>query len=158
MKKSFLSFIAVIVAITSFSQTDFSGTWIFKEKRHVSGPQYANELPKQIKVQQTKDSLIIENTSAGNGGVDVTNRIVFAMNGKLTMALSGNSSRKRKLAWSEDKKSITLTTIFYKESGDDIDLTRVETWVIDGSQLKVNKKSIEANSENWETNGVFEKH
>ena len=142
--------------------TDFSGTWAIQSQEHIAGPQYSNAMAKAMKIQQGKDSLIIESVSLGGEGKDVTSRISFPMNGKNIIHTSATTKRKyeRKLQWSPDKKSLTLTTVFYLPDNDKVvDLTRVEVWTksADGQQLLVHKKSIETRSETWELKGVFGK-
>ena len=165
MKARFTLIVAIITfmsAATYSQQTNFSGTWVIKEKQHVTGPEYINAMAKQIKVEQAKDSLIIETVTDGGEGKDVTSRQSYALNGKPSFATSATSKRKytKTLAWSPDKKVLTITTIFsMPENEEETDLTRVETWTLsaDGKHLNVDKKSIETRSETWEVKGAFEK-
>ena len=72
----YLVTILAIVLTTSFTraqQTNFSGSWASPELEMISGIQYSNAVPSQIKVTQTKDSIKLEKNSAGNDG-DVTNK------------------------------------------------------------------------------------
>ena len=165
MKARFTLIVAIITimsAATFSQQTNFSGTWVIREKQHVTGPEYINAMAKQIKVEQAKDSLIIETVTDGGEGKDVTSRQSYALNGKPSFATSTISKRKytKTLAWSPDKKVLTITTVFsMPENEKETDLTRVETWTLsaDGKHLNVDKKSIETRSETWEVKGAFEK-
>lgn len=150
----------MLIAASGFAQTDFSGNWGLKEKAHVEGPEYANALPSVLKVQQRADSLVIESTSIGADSKDVITRQAVPINGKQSSITSSNSKRKlvRSLAWSVDKKSLTLTTVFYvPENDNEVDFTRVEIWSLVNGQLEVKKRSVETRSETWAVNGVFVK-
>ena len=160
MKKVFLTLLKLLLVAIAFSQTNFSGTWIFKDKQMITGPEYANALPKQIKVDQQRDSILIESISVGGNGNDVTSKQTIAMNGRESAAVSAMNKIKytKSLAWSSDKKTLTITTIFsMPENENEVDFTRVEIWIIANGKLNIDKKSIETRSETWEIKGVFEK-
>jgi dipeptidyl aminopeptidase/acylaminoacyl peptidase len=161
MLKLISFFIAILFSTAVCAQTNFIGTWDIKEKQMVTGPQYANALPKQIKVSQTADSLFIESTSIGNGGQDYISRQSFAMNGKESERTNTSSKRKyvSGLQWSPDKSTLIFTTVFYvPENENTVDFTRIETWTLAANgQLNIDKKSIETRSETWEIKGIFEK-
>src|SRR5687767_4195623 len=113
MKRMILLFVLVAGVQAIFAQqTDFTGTWAVASTEHIAGPQYGNALPKQMEVKQGKDSLYIESTSLGGDGKDITARTTYAMDGKPITATNAATKRKyvRKLEWSVDKKSMTLTT------------------------------------------------
>jgi hypothetical protein len=159
--KKLITLIAVAsFGITINAQTNFTGSWSLKEKKHITGPEYGNALPSKLKVEQKTDSVIIESTNMGNEGKETTSRQAIAMNGKTQTINSATSKRKyvRSLAWSADKKSLILTTLFYiPENENEIDFTRIETWTLADGNLSINKKSVETRSETWEVNGIFEK-
>ncbi|WP_315815643.1 hypothetical protein [Paraflavitalea speifideaquila] len=75
----------------------------------VSGPEFANALPKQITLHQQADSLIIETIAVGADG-DVSTRMSVPMNGSPYTAISTASKRKyvRNLKWTNDKKDLPL--------------------------------------------------
>jgi len=162
MIKTFLCLGALIISYCSFSQVDFTGSWALISKQHISGPKYGNALPTKMKITQAKDSLIFESTNMGADGKETTSRLSIAMNGMQSVSTSAVSKRKytRWLAWSEDKKTLILTTIFsMPEKENETDFTRVESWSLsaDGKELIINKKSIETRFETWEVKGVFER-
>lgn len=156
------SLLPMLLAATTAlcQQTDFSGTWILVSKQHVSGPEYDNALARQIKVEQSKDSLILEITSLGPVGNDIRRRASYPMNRQHFVYSGQPANRKfdRSLNWSADKKIIMMTTIFYRpENYEEIDFTRIEEWSISDGKLNVQKRSIETRSDNWEVRGFFEK-
>lgn len=147
----------------SSAQNNVLGTWILQSKDHIFGPEYANALPKQMRINQQADSLILESINIGGNGQDVNSRQAVPMNGQPLTMTSLATKRKyiKSLQWSADKKSLVLTIVIYIPSNPDVvDFTRVETWSLspDGKQLNISKKSIETRSETWEAKGVFIKN
>lgn len=146
-------------ANVSMAQVNFSGSWSLKQKEYVSGPQYVNALPDKLVIEQEKDSLIVETIYIEDDGTESRNRLSIPMNGKAISKFSTSLERKftRQLQWSEDKNELTITTqISLAGNENEIDLTRVETWRMDGGRLLVEIKSLETTSENWEVKGFFE--
>ncbi len=157
-----LSIAFFMQATTAFAQSDLSGTWALQNKQHVSGPDYANALPKQITINKQADSLIIESVNIGAEGQDVTSKQAVAIDGKSVMGISPVSQRKliKSLKWTADKKGLVLTITFYRlDNPTEIDFTRIETWSLspDGKQLNIDKKSEETQSETWQVKGVYAK-
>jgi hypothetical protein len=157
--------ILILIALLSFStalfaQTNFSSSYKLKEKAHVSGPEYGNALPSQMKIEQRKDSLLIVSTTIGTDGQETQVKTAFAMDGKKAVTVNPKTGRKyaRSLSWAPDSKVLKLVTVFYlPDNATEVDFTREETWTLDGTSLQVQKKSIENNSENWETKGIYTK-
>ncbi|AXY74766.1 hypothetical protein D3H65_12570 [Paraflavitalea soli] len=154
-----LSIVFFMQATTAFAQSDLSGTWALQNKQHVSGPDYANALPKQITINKQADSLIIESVNMGAEGQDVTSKQAVAINGKSVTGVSPSQRRLiRSIKWTEDKKGLILTTVFYRVGNPtEIDFTRIETLSLsaDGKQLNIDKKSEETQSETWQVKGVY---
>lgn len=162
MKKSICLLCSFLFVTLLSAQVKLSGTYVIKSKEYIIGPKYANALPKQITISQSPDSLFLESVSIGSDGKDVTSRQGIALNGAFATSISSSSNRKlvRSLGWSADKKTVTITTVFYvPESETEIDFTRVDKLNLseNGRQLNFHKKSIETKSETWEVNGVFQK-
>lgn len=159
MKKLFAVIAFGIMSCTVAAQTNYSGTWNFKEKQSVSGPDYSNALPKQLIVAQNKDSLIVTTVSMGAGGEDMSHRQALPMNGK-TISVKAGRKFDTHLSWSADKKTLTITTAISKaDNADEVELTRVDAWTVsaDGKELTFDRKSIETVSENWESKGIYSK-
>jgi|GEM_PF-1245050 len=154
-----LSIAFFMQATAAFAQSDLAGTWALQNKQQVSGPDYANALPKQITINKQADSLIIESVNIGAEGKDVTNKQALAINGKSVIGLSPSQRRLiRSLKWTDDKKGLILTSIYYRlDNPTEIDFTRIEILSLstDGKQLNIDKKSEETQSETWQVKGVY---
>jgi hypothetical protein len=153
--------ISLLVNTMAVGQSPISGTWALQNMEHVTGPEFANALPKQITLHQQADSLIIETIAVGADG-DVSTRLSVPMNGSPYTAISTASNRKyvRSLKWTNDKKGLTLTTVFYTtEDPTKVDCTRTEAWSFspDGKQLNIEKKSDETRSESWQAKAIYDK-
>lgn len=141
--------ILILIALLSFStalfaQTNFTGNWKLKEKQHISGPEYGNAVSETLTIKQTADSLS-------------TGKRALAMKGS-KLVYTGEENRKmvRSLSWAADKKTLKISTVIYMPGNDtEIDLTREDTYSMAGSELVLQRKSIESNSESWETKGIY---
>lgn len=145
-------------AITA--QTNFSGTWKQKNKEFISGQQYANAVPEQVKLTPKKDSISFEVISIAQNGFD-TVHYTLATNGGLLSDITKNKRKyTKKLGLSADKKTITIESV-YKAPGSDteVEFTRAETFSLsaDGKQLTINRKSNEKEDKSWEAKGTYEK-
>lgn len=146
----------------SIAQNGIAGTWSLQNKQHVEGPEYGNALPSQLSFQQKGDSIIIESVFIGTDGQEVKGRQAVSLDGKPSTTTSAVSRRKciRSLKWSADKKSLTVTSVFYVEDNpNEVDLTRLEVFTpsADGQQLNIDKRSIETRSEDWQVKGTYAK-
>lgn len=151
----------ILVGTAAMAQTDFSGTWAQKNQDFITGPHYANAVPKQIKVNTTKDSMMVEMISLGQNGDDTTHFTLAKNGGTLSSVSKSNRKYTKKLEWSADKKVMTITTV-YKAPGSDtqIESTRTENWSLsaDGKQLLLDRKSVKPdNTNDWEAKGTYEK-
>jgi len=144
--KKLLIIALVLAGVNAQAQTNFTGSYKLKEKQQIAGPEYNNAMAEEVMIKQNADSLS-------------TGKRALAMNGtKLTFAGEENRKMVRSLTWAADKKSFKITTIIYMPGNDkEIDLTREDTYSIVDSELVINRKSIESNSENWETKGTYTK-
>jgi hypothetical protein len=148
------------MSLYSFSQSNFSGTWLLKTKQQVSGPEYINALPKKITIDQQKDSIVIETVSPGPIGNDITSKQIIATDSKPFSSVGLTSKRKftRTFQWDKAGSSFMIKTIFYTQGDEnEIDFTRVETWQLKDNTLLIDRKSIETRSDTWETIGTFSK-
>lgn len=161
MKPLITIFSFVLVTCYATAQDQFTGTWKLKEKQNVSGPDYMNALPNAITIQPAKDSLVIETVSTDGDNKETTSRIATALNGSAVTYTSPTSGRKvaRSLQWSNDKKTLTITSNISKEGDDnEIEITRVDVYTMDAQgNLNLQRKSIETVYESWEAKGVFVK-
>ncbi|MBB5437280.1 hypothetical protein HDC92_000948 [Pedobacter sp. AK017] len=158
--KKILMIALVLAGFSVEGQTNFTGIYKLKEKTHVSGPEYSNALPSQMKIEQRKDSLLIVSTTIGADGQETQVKTAFAMDGKKVVTANPKTGRKyaRSMSWTTDGKVLKLVTVFYlQDNASEVDFTREESWSLDAGLLMVQKKSIENNSENWEAKGTYTK-
>ena len=74
---TFTIFLLLLITSNVFAQqTDFSGTWIFKDQQSISGNLYANGSPKQILVTQDSKGVNIASTTY-YGASDTTMTEIF---------------------------------------------------------------------------------
>lgn len=146
MKKIFILMVLLSVSMAGFAQVNFTGSYKLKEIKHVAGPEYSNAVSETLVIKQTGDSLW-----TGKRGV--------AMNGaKLVFVSEEGRKVVKSVLWAADKKSLKVTTVIYMSGNDkEVDLTREDTYSMVGGELVINRKSIESNSENWETKGIYTK-
>jgi len=160
--------IKTIIAITSSllitnasnAQTNFSGTWSDPELEMISGIQYSNAVPKQIKVTQSKDSLKLESISAGNDG-DVTNTTTIALNGKQSSRISKTSGRtiRTTATWNDRGTTLTILTLYsYANNPHKAEFTNTEVWELsDDGNLKIVKTSDADVTDDWTIKGIYKK-
>lgn len=148
-KNHMIRILIIAIIITGFNakaQSNFTGSWKLREKTHISGPEYSNAMAEALVIKQNADSLW-------------TGKRGLAMNGT-RLIFFGEENRKmvKALSWAENKKSFKVITVIYMPDNDkEIDLTREDTYSMVGTELVISRKSIETNSESWETKGIYTK-
>ncbi|SMC44082.1 hypothetical protein [Pedobacter africanus] len=145
-KKIILLILCLGIAIALHGQTNFTGSWKLKQILQVAGPEYSNAMAEALVIKQTADSVW-------------TGKRGLAMNGT-KLVFFGDENRKmvKSFSWAADKKSFKVTTVIYMPGNDkEIDLTREDTYSMVGVELVLQRKSIESNSESWETKGIYTK-
>jgi hypothetical protein len=156
MKKLTIAF-SMFFALTAAKsqQTNFTGTWKLKEKQAINGPQYGNAMPAQIKVDQGRDSVIMESTYDESMII----RTALSMTGEALVTKNANGQKLvTNVKWVENKKIMIITTTFYLPDNENtVDFKRISSWSLDGNILTIDKTSVETTHESWETKGVFEK-
>jgi hypothetical protein len=162
MKKYLLALLAIVLVanITKAQPTNFSGTWTNPNLEMISGIQYANAVPKQITVTQTKDSIKLETVSAGNDG-DVTSTQTIALNGKQVTRVGKTSKRtiQTSATWSNNGKTLTfITTISYADKPKEAEYKNTEVWELtaDGT-LIITKTSDATVTDDWTIKAEYSK-
>jgi thioredoxin-related protein len=157
----FLFFCFLFNVKVAFAQgPDFSGTWALLQRISLSGKDYANGLPKQLKVSQKQDSVTFERLNVYENNEEITTREALSFNGSSTVTMSPVSNKKRVafIKWSSDMKSLT-EQIYLKasteENKSDIKITEVWTLSDDGKMLTVVKVSENDKGEKWSMKGVY---
>ena len=162
MKRFFV--LASLCLATIFStyaqQTDFSGTWIFKDQQSISGNLYSNGVPKQITITQNNKSIIIEKITAVGDGTDATTRDTLTFDGKAFKSITASKRQKETiLTWTDSKESFTtIATAFNPADNKKADFKTTDNWSIENDQLVMIRKSENfTNGEVWQSKGIYEK-
>ena len=111
-------------------RTNFSGDWALNESKSEMG-QYANIVPKKIKVDQKNDSITISKTATSFTGEDYTVTETLSFDGKETQSTvpPGSSTRKASAKWSDDGQILTITyTLMLDFNGQTTEIKGTETW------------------------------
>jgi len=161
MNKLLGFFTAVLLANSAGAQkVNFAGVWTNPKLEMISGIQYSNAVPKEIKVTQTKDSLKLERTSAGNDG-DVTGTETISLNGKPLARVSKTSKRTvtTSATWSTDKKTLTINTTYsYAEKPAEAEYKNTEVWELSPEgTLLITKTSDAAVTDDWKIKAEYSK-
>ncbi len=152
-----ITMIAGMTAATA--QTDFSGSWTFKDQQSVSGRLYSNGSPKSLTIKQEGKSITIGKTTAGNGG-DITSTETVTFDGQ-PFQTTTTSKRKKTITatWSGDKKSLIEIVQLY-DATDSSKLFHLVTdvWSLEGSDLVLDRKDEnKENGEIWESKAIYSK-
>jgi hypothetical protein len=159
IQKIILAALLISAAGTLKAQTNFSGTWVIKEKTPLTGQDYANTIAKAITVTQTADSITFSRTSIGQTA-DVTFAETIGLNSKLTLRHTLN--RKETVTLTKTADGFTETATFSKEgSENEPDYQRTEVWTLaaDGHTLTIikNFQSLVNPDDKWSVKGTFVK-
>jgi hypothetical protein len=161
--KRLLSLLAALLltSIVFAQKTDLSGNWTLKDQRSISGTLYSNGVPKQIKVTQTNDALVLETTTANAQGQDVMTTENLAFNGK-KFETTTPSKRKKSVAltWDTAGKIYTHTSDLSKITDTNkVEIRYTDTWSLeDGKKLIMLRKAENfANGEVWESKSIYQK-
>lgn len=159
MKKITLSLLAITVTTIVMAQTNFSGSWKEPQLEMIEGLQYANAIPVEIEVVQTKDSIKI--TSLENTENAKPASRTFLLNGKVNNRISTTSKRTitTSATWSADKQTLTLITIYSNaEKPAEAEYTNTEVWTKNGEgQLVITKTSDAAVTDDWTIKATYSK-
>jgi hypothetical protein len=160
MKKQILAIcIIASAAIANAQKVNFSGSWKEPELEMIDGIQYANAVPKEIKVTQTKDSLKVISIEIGENALPSTQ--TYALNGK-TITIVGKKSGRTftsTATWSSDGKILTIiTTYSYANKPDAIEYKNTEVWSLPAAgELLITKTSDATETDDWTIKATYRK-
>ncbi|MBL7113899.1 MAG: hypothetical protein ISS19_18315 [Bacteroidales bacterium] len=120
--------------------TDFSGEWILNESESEMG-EGMFRMTKAIKVVQSGNDLELARTRTGRNGEERTSTENLTLDGEPAVTKSENRSTESAVAWSEDGKSITISsTSTFDRQGETFEMTSTEVWSLDkkGKILTIN--------------------
>lgn len=155
--------IALLTMETAFGQllaqnANISGTWVLKERQIISGPDYANGIPKQILIAVSRDSLSLSRTYVGTSKDEIVAESL-ALDGSPTEILRTVSKRKSFLKKGDDTNTFSIEVSFRSiKTGERTNADYVENWKLSasGKELTIEKYANGADGSNWSIEGVYE--
>jgi hypothetical protein len=139
MKKVFFLFPFLFAVITISAQgPDFSGDWKLNTEKSKLNAEFGFA-PIELKIAQKGNDLSVERHSEFQGeSVTMTDK--FTLDGKECVnAGFMDTQKKSNAAWSEDKKSLKITSKIVMDDGNEIDIT--EIYKMDGKNLVIDSSS-----------------
>lgn len=154
MKKLVFLFIAILMTSLAIGQVDFSGTWKINTSKSKVGSEFMMS-PKEMIISQSGNTLEMEKHSDFQGQVFTTND-AFTLDGKECVNTGFmDSEKKSTVVWSDDKKSLTITSKVPMGGGGD-EMTLVEVYSMEGDNLQVEITTSSSFGDMSET-GVYDK-
>ena len=149
MKKiAFLLLAFMIPAFALAQSPDFSGSWKLNTSKSKLGQEFSMA-PKDIIIQQKDNDLNVEKHSSFQDQ-EFTINDKFTLDGRECINPGWENSQKKSTAvWSDDKKSLKITTKM--NIGDGGDLTIIEIYKMDGVNMVIESNSTSSYGELVET-------
>ncbi len=154
MKKTLFLLIILGTAFTVAAQVpDFSGNWKLNTEKSKLNAEFSMA-PLQLIVAQKDNDLSIERHSEFQGeAVTMTDK--FTLDGKECINKGFmDTQKKSNAAWSDDKKSLKITSKIVTDDGNEINIT--EIFKLDGGNLVVDSSSSSSWGDMAETH-VYDK-
>lgn len=134
MKKILFVLASVMVSLTLSAQIDLSGSWKLNTSKSKLGDQFSMA-PKEIIVVQKGNDLNVERHSEWQGQEFTTND-KFTLDGKECVNAGMMDTQKKSTAvWSEDKKTLKVTSKIPMQDGGEFALT--EVYKLDGGNMVI---------------------
>ncbi len=154
MKKLVFLSVALLIASLAFGQVDFSGTWKINTSKSKLGGEFMMS-PQEMIISQSGNTMEVEKHSDFQGQVFTTND-TFTLDGKECVNTGFMDAEKKSTAvWSDDKKSLTVTSKVPMGGGGD-EMTLVEVYSMNGNNLSVELTASSSFGDMSET-GVYDK-
>ena len=149
MKKTLFLLAAFLISAVTLAQgLDFSGTWKLNTSKSKLGAEFSMA-PKEIIISQKGNDYSVEKHSSFQDQEFTINE-KFTLDGKECINPGWQDSQKKSTAvWSEDKKSLKITTKM--TIGDGGEMTIVEVYKMDGSNMVIESSSSSSFGEMAET-------
>jgi hypothetical protein len=153
MKTAFSLITAILLTFTLSAQTDFSGSWKLNSSKSKLGDQFSMA-PKEIIVVQKGNDMSVERHSEWQGQ-EFTINDKFTLDGKECVnAGMMDTQKKSTVAWSADKKVLTIKSKIPMQDGGEISIT--EAYKMDGGNMVIEMNSSSSWGDMAETQ-VFDK-
>ena len=130
----------LFTSVTSAQKVDFSGTWTYSETKSVlggeGGPRGAAV---KMTIKQESNAMSIEKTTRRQSGEENISTENYTLDGKeCENPTFGDRTKKSTVAWSEDKKSLTITSkMVFERDGQQMEINTTEIF-----SLSQDKKSL----------------
>jgi thioredoxin-related protein len=136
-----------------------SGIWVLKERQIISGPDYANGIPKQMTIAFSQDSLSLSRIY--DGGTDKDNIVneSLALDGSPTEVLRTISKRKSLFKKGSEANLFSIEVSFRDiKTGERTNADYVENWKLlaSGHELSIEKYATGADGSKWSMRGIYE--
>ncbi len=131
--------VSLLLSFTTLPDpVNFSGDWKMDESKSELGEMGGRGLSRTMRVEQNGKSITITRVTPGrNGGDPVTTTLTMAFDGSVTESEGmGGSKRKSTCKWSDDGKTMTVSSIMnWERDGQSMEIKGTETWTLssDGS-------------------------
>ena len=143
----------LLVSIALFSEAkkpDFSGKWKLNSEKSVSGEGGGWMTAAQLTIAQTDDKLSIERLLHHRSGEEYVAKEELTLDGKECKNTVGERQKSSVAAWSEDGKSITITSkMTFERDGNtrEIDTVEIIKLADDGNSLFIDTTSKSSRGE-----------
>lgn len=139
MKKITFLFAALLISSFATAQVaNLAGTWKLNSSKSQLNDQFSMA-PKEIVIVQKANELNVEKKSSFQDQEYIT-KDKFTLDGKECINPGWQDSQKKSTAvWSDDKKSLKISTKFPMNDGGEMTIT--EVYKIDGSNLVINSSA-----------------
>ena len=149
MKKvAFFSFLAMISILANGQNLDFSGTWKLNNELSKLNAEFSFA-PKEIIIDHKANEMKVERHSSFNGE-DFTINDKFTLDGKECINIGWQDSEKKSTAvWSDDKKSLKISTKLTMGDGNEMSIT--EIFKIDNKNMVIESSASSSYGDMTET-------
>ncbi|KPK85080.1 MAG: hypothetical protein AMS27_08285 [Bacteroides sp. SM23_62_1] len=146
----FLGAFLLISSVTLAQKVNFSGTWSFNEDKSELGEGRFRGAATKLTIKQEGNNMSIERVSQGRDGEEVTRNEKYTLDGKECENPAFNTTRKSTVTWSEDGKSLTISsTMVFEREGEEMEMKSSEILSLtdDGKSLTIYSTSMSPRGE-----------
>jgi hypothetical protein len=164
MKKLQLVALCIVLGTTLFAQkpADFSGTWTLKDRKSLSGQDYANGVPGKVTFKSNKDSIYITRAIGDQTGQLVPSDESVSLSKPTESITATKKKRVTTLSWDKQSNSMMLNSSFnLPESINETTFKVTEKWTLSADNKKLtlvkNFENVKDTNDKWSMEGYYEK-
>jgi hypothetical protein len=143
--------LSLLVSVLTFAQgtPNFSGTWAYNESKSNLGEGGFRMISQTLTITQTDKSFSIERSFTGQDGTERKSTETYTLDGKESVNPVFNTSKKSIANWSDDKKSLTVSSVMvFEMNGEKNEFKTVEIYKLDTDKtLSINSQSTSSRGE-----------